>query len=164
MNTIALCFSIILVAFTSIFIQNPCVCYGFFCNDYAWFSCIYRFVEQKVPYLKGLLACGVLMLLTNLSYIVTYIAISIWLCIRGNADMNKMNAIFQNQSGAHVSFGHQQQQQQQYPPYAMNYPPQIAGQQGQPYMINEGHHQPLPMKPMPQQQPTQNDGKGDGQF
>jgi len=110
------------------------------------------------------------MFLSNLVYIITYIAISIWLSIRGNADMDKMNAVYQNQS-AYINSG----LQQQYPPYPMNYPSQIGEQRYPPYpmnypsqvrerpysvqVTNDGQHQPSPSKtPTSQQQPSQNDG------
>lgn len=141
-------------------------------------------IRRKVPYLKGLLACSVLMLLTNLTYLITYITISIWLFIRGNADMKKMNATFQQQSG-HVNFEHQQQYppqpmnypqqnshqsypinyfppnaQQPYPTHPMNYPPQNTQQQYQPYSINNAYYQaPTPTKPISPQQPSLDDTK-----
>lgn len=145
-----------------------------FCPDVPWSICIEILARRKVPYLKGLLACGVLMLVTNLSYIITYAAISIWLCKRGNADMQKMNATFQNRAGQ-VDFAHQQQQYpphpmnypphpMNYPPYAMAYPPQIGEQPYPVHLINEAYRQPPLKKPVSQDQPSQNDNVDEGRL
>jgi len=110
------------------------------------------------------------MLVTNLIYVVTYIAISIWLCKRANTELDSMNAMYQNQSGNIGFTSQQQQQQQQQPlqqqplqqqfiPYPMNYPPQMVQQQYAPYLINGGYCQPQ-LQPQPPllHQPTPQKG------
>jgi len=114
---------------------------------------------RKLPYLKGLLACAVLMALSNLAYIVTHISVSIWLRNKANADIKQMNATYQKQS-ASVDFGHQQRQI----PTSMNYPSHIGERPYSVYPMNDGYRQPSPKKPMPRWQPSQYEDEDDGRF
>ncbi len=87
-NIINIIFAIILVIFTSRFIDNPCLCYGILCKIPSWDDILgsdyYSFFEnfgylcpartfRKLPVLKGLLSCAVLMFVSNIIFIVVYI-------------------------------------------------------------------------------------------
>ncbi len=77
-----------MIVFTSLFINNPCLCYNILCNIPPWdqipdyinypyieefrYNCTARTLE-KLPILKGLLSCAVLMLVSNIISIVVCI-------------------------------------------------------------------------------------------
>ncbi len=85
-------FAIVLIIFTSLFVQNPCLCYGILCNIPPW-EAFYNFESyygyygnrctlrtwDKLPLLKALLACAVLMLFSNIIFIILYLIAYIWL-------------------------------------------------------------------------------------
>ncbi|CAF0788569.1 unnamed protein product [Adineta steineri] len=50
----------------------------------------------KLPILKGLLACSILMFLSSITYIIAYIAISIWLCKKGTSNTVHTEAVYQS--------------------------------------------------------------------
>ena len=78
-------FAIILIVFTSRFIKDPCFCYGELCFIPPWeewntsgssplggSGCTPR-TWDKVPVLKGLLACAILILVTSILFILAYL-------------------------------------------------------------------------------------------
>ena len=156
------------------------MCYLPYCKIVGWLTCNI-FIKQKLPYLRGLLVCAVLMLITNLVYIIIYIVVSIRLCIKGNADMKEVRATFQKQS-ASVDFEYQRH----YPPKPMNYHSQIDerpypgypmddryqphsgypmndGYRPHPaYPMNDGYRQPSPKKLMSKREPFEQDDLDDG--
>lgn len=158
------------------------MCYLPYCKIVGWLTCN-LLIKQKIPYLRALLVCAVLMLVTNLVYLVIYIVVSIYLCIKGNAEMKQVNATFQKQS-ASVDFGYQRQ----YPPKPMNYHSQIDerprsaypmddpyrphpgypmndGYRPYPaYPMNDRSRQPSPKKPMSKREPFQQDDLDEGRF
>ena len=86
-------FAIVLIIFTSLFVGNVCLCYGILCDIPSWES-IYNFgynseyyysnrctprTWNKLPLLKALLACAVLMLASNIIFIILYLIAYIWL-------------------------------------------------------------------------------------
>ncbi|CAF0726481.1 unnamed protein product [Adineta steineri] len=52
--------------------------------------------RAKLPILKGLLACAILMFLSSITYIIAYIAISIWLCKKGTSNTVHTEAVYQS--------------------------------------------------------------------
>jgi hypothetical protein len=115
------------MAFTSRFVNDPCLCYGALCylpswdwdttDTISWYACTPRTL-QKLPLLKGLLACAVLMFLSNIGYIVTHIAISIWLRKKAPSNSIQMEATYhQNTTVVDIH-------RQQPPPSTPTYPVQ----------------------------------------
>ena len=84
-HVINIVFSIILIVFTSRFIQDPCLCYGELCSIPPWEdwanlndpnSLVYRCTSrtlEKVPILKALLACAILILCISVAFILAYL-------------------------------------------------------------------------------------------
>lgn len=101
-NIISLIFAIILIIFTSLFIKNPCLCYNILCKVPAWDelandnynqylenftgSCTKR-TYRKLSVLKGLLSCAVLMLVSNILFIIVYIIAYISLRNKGVSNL-----------------------------------------------------------------------------
>ncbi|CAF0788516.1 unnamed protein product [Adineta steineri] len=52
--------------------------------------------RAKLPILKGLLACAILMFLSSITYIIAYIAISIWLCKKETSNTVHTEAVYQS--------------------------------------------------------------------
>ncbi|CAF1192789.1 unnamed protein product [Adineta steineri] len=131
-NSISLVFAIILVIFTARFVKNPCLCYGALCYIPNWHD-IYDFDSiygnylylctsrtfQKLPILKGLLACAALMLISNIIFIIVYIIFSIKLRMDKSSNTEQLNVGYQQESAA-VHIGGQPS----YHPSNMAYPPQ----------------------------------------
>lgn len=80
------------------------------CNDRTY---------RKIPILKGLLACAVLMVVCNIAFIVTYFIISIRLRIKAKSDTHTPEVMYQQQA-ATVRWSEQATNSNTY----MNYPPQ----------------------------------------
>jgi hypothetical protein len=104
--------------FTSRFIKNPCLCYGSLCfipnwdyfydgnyDDYHLYLCTARTL-RKLPVLKGLLSCAVLILLCNVIFIAAYLIA--WIKSRGKArsTTQQPDIMYQHQS-ATVQMGRQ---------------------------------------------------------
>lgn len=86
-------FSVVLTVFTSLFIRDPCLCFGRLCNIPSWDfvlqeSDYYSDVDielvycsdrtfKKLPFLKILLSCAVAIFVTNIVFIFVYITIFI---------------------------------------------------------------------------------------
>lgn len=88
-NIINIIFVIILIVFTSLFIKNPCLCYGILCkilpwdyiNNYSYFDNFGYFCTsrtfRKLPVLKNLLSCAIVLLVSNIIFIIVYIITNI---------------------------------------------------------------------------------------
>ncbi|CAF2778455.1 unnamed protein product [Rotaria sp. Silwood2] len=113
-NIINLIFTILLLIFTSRFVKNPCLCYSALCylpnwgdisrdddddDDYFSYSCTSRTL-RKLPVLKGLLACAVLMLVSNILFIVIYSIVSIRLRRKARCNTQQPNVAYHQQSAA----------------------------------------------------------------
>jgi hypothetical protein len=101
-----LIFVIILIVFTARFVNNPCLCYGVLCNIKPWdtyanyfigqgntnwvYGCTTR-TYQKLPVLKGLLSCAVLLLVSNIVVIAVYLAVFIWLSAKPKSYVAKQS-------------------------------------------------------------------------
>ncbi len=134
------------MVFTTRFIEDPCLCYGILCSIPNWddindfdidddddiYSCNSRTL-RKVPVLKGLLACAVLMLICNIIFIGTYLIVSIQLRAKKRSNIHTPDVMYQQQSTA-VQWAEQ-------PPY---------------HLSNGTHppHQHHPLYPMQTTQPT----------
>lgn len=140
------------MGFTARFVESPCLCYGVLCHIPNWdylidgdfddddddhhkYSCTSR-TYRKLPVLKGLLACAVLMLVCNIVFIITYLIVAIQVRMKANSDIRTPDVTYQQQSGAvhwseqpsyasaDVSYPpHQHQHQQLYPNPNMQIPP-----------------------------------------
>ena len=74
---------------------------------------------QKIPVLRGLLACAVLMLICNIIFIVTYIIVFIRLRIKEKSDNQAPDVVYQQQT-ASVYWGDQSSHNSAH----MSFPPQ----------------------------------------
>jgi hypothetical protein len=112
LNGINLIFAIILLVFTAIFINDPCLCYGALCRIPTWdyindinidvdrvYTCNSR-TFRKVPVLKGLLACAVLMAVCNIVFILTYLIVSIQLRLKRRSYKRTPDIVYQQQLGS----------------------------------------------------------------
>lgn len=106
------------MVFTSLFVKDPCLCYGALCYIPNWDSisdigndddhiylCDSR-TFRKVPVLKGLLACAILMLICNIVFIVTYLIVSIRLRVKAKSKIQTPDVVYQQQSAA-IQWGEQ---------------------------------------------------------
>lgn len=88
-NIISAIFAIILIVFTALFINDPCLCFGTLCQIPTWdsiesvindgnlrYACNAR-TYDKLRVLKALLTFAVLMLVSNLIFILAYVICSI---------------------------------------------------------------------------------------
>jgi hypothetical protein len=129
-NIINLIFVIILLVITSRFVENPCLCYGVLCHIPYWddvsegdddddrmYSCDSR-TFRKLPVLKGVLACAVLMLVCNIIFIGTYLIVSIRLRAKTRYNIQTPDVMYQQPSTAV-----QWTEQPSYHPSAMAYSP-----------------------------------------
>ncbi len=89
------------MAITSQFVNNPCSCFfSSYCDllgsagEIIGVSSIGNNCPGKLPLLKGLLACSILMFLSNIAYIIAYIAISIWLCYKAPPSDGGTKAVY----------------------------------------------------------------------
>ncbi|CAF0793129.1 unnamed protein product [Adineta steineri] len=98
-------FSIVLIVITAGFVKNPCSCYfnTLACKTIDWLDVTSGILgvfglgcAAKLPILKGLLACAILMFLSNIAYIIAYTAISIWLCMKARSNIVHVEAVYQN--------------------------------------------------------------------
>lgn len=110
------------MSFTVTFINNPCFCYDSLCRIPTWDSlfdtsndnddddddddydalndgekCLLRNV-RKVPLLKGLLACVILMFTCNIVFAVICTIISIRLCRKTDSDARQFEVIYEQQT------------------------------------------------------------------
>ncbi|UJR38719.1 hypothetical protein I4U23_031384 [Adineta vaga] len=103
-NIINMICSVILMAFTAYFVQNPCSCYfSTLCVTIDWISVTTDILgfggcASKLPLLKGLLACAIIMFLSSIAYIIAYIGISIWLCAKRKSSVANTEVKFQGHS------------------------------------------------------------------
>ncbi|CAF3716728.1 unnamed protein product [Rotaria sp. Silwood1] len=133
-NTINSIFTIILMIFTSRFVKDPCLCYDALCfvpnwnhfyddddddDDYNYFSqlCTSRTL-RKLPALKGLLACAILMLICNILFIVIHSIVVIRLRRKARSNTRQHDVVYHQQSAA-VQLG----SPPPYQPSAMTYSP-----------------------------------------
>jgi hypothetical protein len=111
-NGINAIFTIILIIFTAIFIEDPCICYGALCRIPTWDhindinvdndlirSCNDR-TSRKLPVLKGLLACAIVMLVCNIIFILTYLIVSIRLRLRTRSHRQTPDVVYQQRLGS----------------------------------------------------------------
>ncbi|CAF1113769.1 unnamed protein product [Adineta steineri] len=90
-------------AITAGFVKNPCSCFSStLCITINWIDVSTDILDilglgcaAKLPILKGLLACAILMFLSSIAYIIAYIAISIWLCKKGTSNTVHTEAVYQ---------------------------------------------------------------------
>ena len=79
-NILCAIFAIILLVFSAIFIDDPCLCFDYICNasnlaspyDSYHLGCT-RETYRKAPLLKTLVACAAAMVLSNIFFIVVYV-------------------------------------------------------------------------------------------
>lgn len=84
-NIISAIFAIILIVFTALFIRDPCLCFGVLCKVPNWdsistvlndgslrYTCTSK-TYDKLPVLKAMLAFAIVMLVSNLIFILAYI-------------------------------------------------------------------------------------------
>ncbi|CAF0843182.1 unnamed protein product [Adineta steineri] len=103
-NIINMIFSIVLMVITAGFVNNPCSCFSSaLCITINWIDVTSGILgvfglgcRAKLPILKGLLACSILMFLSSIAYIIAYIAISIWLCMKARSNIVHVEAAYQN--------------------------------------------------------------------
>lgn len=110
LNGISALFGIALVVFTSLFIDNPCLCFDALCRIPNWeyideidyifnrrYSCNAR-TWKKLPILKALLACAIAILVSNVVFILTYLIVSIRLRARRRSLRRTPEVNYQSQS------------------------------------------------------------------
>ncbi|UJR29091.1 hypothetical protein I4U23_010305 [Adineta vaga] len=157
-NILSLIFAIILVIFAARFVQNPCLCYSALCyvpnwdfiddpsliSNYYVYPCTTR-TYKKLPVLKALLACAVLMLISHLIFIIVYIIASIRFHKKQKSNPQQFNVGYQQQT-ATVQMGQQPiyhpspmpyspyAQQQSYP---IQYEPTVSAPPGYPVQSNK---------------------------
>ncbi len=118
------------MVFTSFFVNDPCLCYGALCYIPNWeyvsdldydddyiYSCTER-TWRKVPVLKGLLACAVLMLICNIVFIAIYLIVSIRLRVKARSNIPTPDVMYQQQSDT-AQWG----RQLSYHPSSLDYSP-----------------------------------------
>ncbi|CAF0771541.1 unnamed protein product [Rotaria sordida] len=111
-NIINLIFATILLIFTSRFIKDPCLCYSALCfipnwnhinydddDDHFSYSCTSR-TFKKVPMLKGLLACAILMLISNILFIIIYSIAVIRLRHKARSHTRQPDVVYHQQTAA----------------------------------------------------------------
>ena len=121
-NVINLIFAIILIIYTSRFVSDPCLCYGALCSIPNWhslynnnngqdmtrpFLCTYL-TYKKLPVLKGLLACAILMLISSTIFLIGNLVVLIKLRNSSGSASRSANSYYQRQPDV-VDFGGQQQ-------------------------------------------------------